>query len=421
VKRPAFLIVCQVYPPDPASVGQHIADVAAEMVRRGYRVVVLTASRGYDDPSRIYPAREVCRGVEVHRLPFSSFGKSAFSARLLAQFLFIMQAVWHGWLVRGICGVLVSTVPPMCGLVGVAVGALRRVPIKYWVMDLNPDELVALGVLRQGSWPVRLVDACNRLILRAARDVVVLDRFMHARVCRKVDVGNKTVTMPPWPHADEAEDVPRAGNPFARQHVPDGAFAVMYSGNHSYVNPIRTLLDASERLQHDPRLLVLCVGGGNAKQEVADRIRRGATNIRSLPYQPLDHIRFSLSAADVHVVSLGDDLVGVVHPCKIYGAMAASRPILFLGPAPSHISELIDEHRIGWQVRQGDVDGMVHALQAMMALPGDELAAMGRRASAVVAQALSRDRLLGRFCDVMQRGLPTPCLQSRGTPPTATR
>src|SRR5262245_40021051 len=74
-RRRRLLIFSQVYVPDPACVGQHIADVAAEMVRRGYDVRVYTANRGYDDPSIKYPARETIRGVDIRRLPFSSFGK----------------------------------------------------------------------------------------------------------------------------------------------------------------------------------------------------------------------------------------------------------------------------------------------------------------------------------------------------------
>ena len=72
-----LLILSQVYPPDPTSVGQHIADVAVAMVKRGYRVVVITSARGYDDPSIKYPRRETVDGVEIRRLALSSFGKKS--------------------------------------------------------------------------------------------------------------------------------------------------------------------------------------------------------------------------------------------------------------------------------------------------------------------------------------------------------
>jgi len=74
---PKLLIISQVYPPDPAAVGQQFGDVAEEMVRRGWQVQVWTAARGYEDPSVRYPRQELRSGVRVSRLPWSSFGKGS--------------------------------------------------------------------------------------------------------------------------------------------------------------------------------------------------------------------------------------------------------------------------------------------------------------------------------------------------------
>lgn len=394
--------------PDPASVGQHVADAAEEMARRGYRVVVYTSARGYDDPAQKYPSRQTLNGVDVRRLPLSSFGKSSILVRLVAQGLFLLQAVIRGLFTRGLCGILASTSPPFCGGAGVVLSRLRRVPFKYWVMDLNPDQMVAMGKLHPQSLLVRVFDALNRIVLRQAADVVVLDRFMAERVTRKIEPRERLEILPPWPHDNRLESIEHDGNPFRRKHVPPGAFVLMYSGNHSRVNPIDTILDAAERLQNDPRLLVFCIGGGEGKWQVDERVRSGVRNIRSLPYQSLDRIRFSLSAADVHVVSIGEGVVGIVHPCKAYGAMAVSRPLLLLGPRPSHISDLIDKLGIGWQVAHGDLDGAVRAIRDMMAMPVEERLAMGRRAHEAIMGELGRAFLLRRFCDILQRDLPIP-------------
>ena len=406
--KPTFLIITQVYVPDPASVGQHIADAAAEMVRRGYRTVVLTSARGYDDPTRLYPAREVRDGVEVRRLPLSSFGKGSIAIRILGQSIFLLQAIFRGLFTRGLSGVMVSTSPPFCGLAGIVIGSIRSVPVKYWLMDLNPDQMVALGLLTQSSPAVRIFDAINRAILRVASDVVVMDRFMYDRVMRKVDIAQKITILPPWPHEDRLESIPHAENPFRGQHMPGEAFVLMYSGNHSPANPLTTLLEAMLTVVDEPRLQLFCIGGGVGKREVDEKIAAGISNIRSLPYQPLDQIRFSLSAADVHVVSIGNDVVGIVHPCKVYGAMAVSRPILLLGPTPSHISDLIADYQIGWQVPHGDVKEAERILRLILNTPVENLLEMGQRAGEIIGDKLSKEYLLRQFCDILQRGLPDP-------------
>ena len=409
--RPTILILSQVYVPDPASVGQHIADAAAELVKRGYDVKVYAAANGYDDPSKQYPKREMLDGVEVVRLPFSSFGKSSIAARLLGQGLFVMQAFFRSLLVEDLAGIMVSTSPPFCGVVGAMLSKLRGVPVKYWLMDLNPDQMIAMKKISATSLQARVFDFFNRVILRQASDIVVMDRFMLDRIAVKgVPVREKTVASPPWPHEEETQRITHGDNPFRQKHGLGGdnreKFVVMYSGNHSPANPLKTLLDAAERMKDEKRLVLYCIGGGGGKKEVDDRIAAGAKNIVSLPYQPFKEIKYSLSAADVHVVSIGDDVVGIVHPCKVYGAMAVSRPVLLLGPNPSHVSDIIEKYKIGWHVSHGDVDGCVRVLQEMLNTSPEQFAEMGKRAAEVISTKLSKKTLCGDFCDVITRGLP---------------
>ena len=404
-----MLVLSQVYVPDPASVGQHMADAAAEMARRGYRVVVLTANRGYDDPSVKYKRREVIDGVEVRRLPLSAFGKRSIGLRLLGGALFMVQCMLRGIFVRDLACILVSTSPPMCSVAAMSIGLVRRVAIKYWVMDINPDQMIELGRISQRSLPARAFNWLNRRILGWARDVIVLDRFMAQRLNRKRDVGSKLTILPPWPHEDHLAVVSHADNPFRKAHGLDGKFVLMYSGNHSLVHPVTTLLEAALRLEDESRLVFMFIGGGLGKQDVERVIEtQEPGNIISLPYQPLSELRYSLSAADVHLVSMGNEMVGIVHPCKVYGAMAVARPLLLLGPSPCHASELIEAYRIGWTVSHGDVDGAVATIRTILSTDPATLAEMGARAQEAVRTGLSKRALCGDFCDALERGVGSP-------------
>ncbi|MGH7178310.1 MAG: glycosyltransferase, partial [Tepidisphaeraceae bacterium] len=113
--RRTLVIFTQVFPPDPTSVGQHLADVAEEMVRRGWRVRVYTARHAYEDPSITYPKRENYRGVDVRRLPLSSFGKKSMMVRAIGTGSFMVQAVFRGMFTPNLAGVFFSTSPPLIG------------------------------------------------------------------------------------------------------------------------------------------------------------------------------------------------------------------------------------------------------------------------------------------------------------------
>ena len=339
-----LLVICQVYEPDPAAVGQQVADVAREMARRGWRVVVYTSARGYEDPAIRYPQREERDGVTIRRLPLSSFGKRSLAVRLLGQ----------------------------------------------------------TGRLTDRSLFVRLFKWMNRFTLARAANVVTLDRFMAERV-RGQATGPITVdVVPPWAKTDVGRVPPGDAAGFRRTHGLHDAFVVMYSGNHAIQHPLTTLLDAAVRLESDPRIVFVFVGGGAGKAAVEARIAAGARNLRSLPFQLLDSLRSSLGAADVHAVSMGDEVVGIVHPCKIYGAMAVGRPILFFGPERSHGGEIVCGHSIGWTIPHGDVDGAVRAIVAAATMEPAALALMGENAAESVATEFSPDRLRGRVCDVIE-------------------
>ena len=401
---PTLLVLSQVYPPDPASVGQHVHDAAAEMARRGFRVVVLAARRSYEDGSIRYKKRESLDGVSIRRLSLSSFGKRSMKLRLLGAVLFVVQCMLRGLFTRRLKGILISTSPPMCSIAALVIGKIRRIPIKYWVMDINPDQMIVLGRVQERSLGVRSFDKLNRMILQRAADVITLDRFMADRLIRKHE--RPLHILPPWPHADHLDSIDHHENPFRAEHHLAGKFVIMYSGNHSDSSPVTTVLQAALRLREEKDIVFMFIGGGSGKQEVEQMIAdQHLSNVISLPYQPLDQIRYSLSAADVHVVTVGDRVVGVVHPCKIYGAMAVARPILLVAPRRSHASELVEPNEIGCRIDHGDVDGAVESIRSLRRMGPDRLAEMGRQAARVVNDRISKPVLLGQFADIVQRGL----------------
>jgi colanic acid biosynthesis glycosyl transferase WcaI len=407
--QPTVVVFSQVYVPDPASVGQHMHDVAVELVGRGFRVIVFTSDRGYENPSQRFSRYELRAGVHVVRLPLASFGKRNLPLRLLGAGVFLLEALALALALRRIDRVLVSTSPPMCAAAGLALNRARGIAFDYWIMDLNPDQIVALGGLAADAPPVRALDWLNTEALERAAHVVTLDRFMAERVRAKRDVGDKLRVLPPWPHVHTDAALPeRSTSPFREEHDFGDARVVMYSGNLSPVHPVTTLLDAAQQLQdarlHDaPRLLFVFVGGGAGREQIERAIlERRMANLRVLPYQPIAALPESLSAADVHVVTMGNAMVGIAHPSKIYGAMAVGRPILAFAPKTSHVAELVTSERLGWVIAHGDVEGAVRALSEIATAPDAILAEMGARARDVVRSRFDRDALIERFCDALE-------------------
>jgi len=422
-----ILIISQTFIPDPAAVGQFMADVAGEMSRRGHRVRVYTQDRGYEDPSLRFPRRETIAGADVRRFRFASFGKKSILTRLIGTASFMIQSFWVMLFTPKLEGIFFSTSPPMIGLVASLAGLIRRVPVAYWAMDLNPDQLYALGKLKPTDFTARLIEAVNRFILRRSSLVITLDRFMADSLKKRNVPDEKLLILPPWPHEEHLKANDEVGtmndeqntdsfivhrssfivsdnNPFRVRHNLVGKFVVMYSGNHSPSNPLDTLLQAMLAFKDDQDIRFLFVGGGLGKKAVEQFVVDHAlTNVVCLPYQPLEELKHSLRAADVHVVSLGEPMVGIVHPCKIYGAMAVGRPVLFLGPAPSHIADLMNGTDFGWHIRHGDVAGAVDAIRAIRSSSADDLSAKGAAGQRLLNDQLGQTRLLKTLADRLEQ------------------
>lgn len=431
-----FLIITQVFTPDPAAVGQYFDEAAQAIAGTGAKVTVLTANRGYDNPNARFTAKEDRDGINIRRLPLSSFGKASIPVRIFAQLSFLIQCILRGLFTPKLTDLLVSTSPPMAAITAVVIGFFRpKLKVHYWVMDINPDQAVILGAFGPRHPLVLALDWLNRRILKRADSVIALDRFMAARMAAKLQqpttvneqpVANKLTILPPWPMDDYLEVVPHNKNPFRKAQGWEGKFVVMYSGNHSLVHPLDTILNAAEQLKDDPRFIFAFIGGGKGKAVVDARINEwdsgnlgkyeckdtlshiqtsphsnSRPSVVSLPYQPLDQIRYSLSAADLHIVSLGDNMSGIVHPCKIYGALSIGRPVLALGPKQSYLNDIIDGNDIGRSIEHGDVDAAVAALQAAADQTQEERVAIGQRAQQVATEKFSREQLVHQFLETV--------------------
>lgn len=107
----------------------------------------------------------------------------------------------------------------------------------------------------------------------------------------------------------------------------------MYSGNLGLAHSADEFLAAARRLQDREDIVFLFVGDGPRMKEVREaKAAEGLANIRLLDYFPREQLHCSLSLADVHLISMREEMTGIVVPGKLYGVMAAARPTIFIGP-----------------------------------------------------------------------------------------
>jgi glycosyltransferase involved in cell wall biosynthesis len=198
----------------------------------------------------------------------------------------------------------------------------------------------------------------------------------------------------PWSHDDAVRYDLAARDKFRAEHGMTGKFVTMYSGNHSPCHPLDTVLQAALKLKDDPVIRFMFVGGGSEHAKVkAFAKEHSLSHVVCLPYQPLDKLSGSLSAADLHLVVMGDPFVGLVHPCKVYNILSLGLPWLAVGPAECHLADLVarlPDKRYAMTVAHGQVEELVRLLKSA--------AANGALAPSADLRALAAEYSQSRLC-----------------------
>lgn len=367
-----ILLLNQCFHPDHVSTAQHLTDLAVALADAGHQVTAVSASRGYDNPELRYPVREKWQGIEIHRIWTPGLGKKSKWRRLVDFAIFWGNATRILLFLPRQDVTVCLTSPPLISTLGTVVAKLKGGAVVPWVMDLNPDEAVAAGWLKAGGVVERTLTFIQNWSFRRASRIIALDRFMAERLMAK-GVGEEVIhTDAPWSHDQAVQYDVAARDAFRAEHGLTGKFVVMYSGNHSPCHPLDAVLAAAKEMQGEERLHFLFVGGGSEFKKVqAFAKEKVLKNITCLPYQPMEKLSGSLSAADLHLVVMGDPFVGIVHPCKIYNILTLGIPFLFIGPDQSHGADLarrLNQPAHGRVARNEDVPAIVQQIRESMSL-----------------------------------------------------
>ena len=384
---PSVLFVNQHYWPDVASTGQHLTDLAEHCAARGFDVSVLCGRGKYLAGELEAPKEEVRNGVRIRRLATTSFGRGSNVGRIADYAGFYLGVLRRLLTGPGYDLVVVLTTPPLLSYAASVMRRVRKRPYAVWSMDLHPDAEVGLGMLDADGLAARRLEALNRTGYRRADLVVDLGFVMKERIAAKgVDPG-KLETIEVWSDGDEVYPVPAGSNP-VRDELGLGAdrFVVMYSGNAGLAHRFDEVLGAMRRLKDDDRFFFLFVGGGPRKEEVERFIEaEGVGNALYRGYFPREQLAQSLSAGDAHLLTLREEMAGIAVPGKLYGIMAAGRPVVMVGPERSEPARTIQTHRVGAVVdpgASGEPDPTDRLVEALVGLAddADRRREMGERA-----------------------------------------
>ena len=335
------LLLNQAFWPDVVASAQQLTMLARRLTERGHEVTVITSARGYDDATATFPRRERWHSIDIVRISSVGAGKKHRWQRTLNFASFLFACAVRMVVTPRQDVVIALTSPPLISWLGSLFVRVKGGALIFWPLDLNPDEAIAAGWLKESSLTAKLLACLLNISMDRARTIIALDESMKERIVAKGFSPEKIDVISPAP--DDAVGYDEEGREaFRREHGVADKFVVMYAGNHSPCHPLDTLLLAAQQLGNCDDIVFLFIGGGSEVEKVQSFARsHELRNIRYLPYQPQARLAALLSAADLHVVVMGEAFGGIVHPSKIYNILKVGAPFLFIGPETGFISDIV--------------------------------------------------------------------------------
>lgn len=354
------IFVNRYFYPDFSATSQLLSDLAFDLASRGQNIHVITGCQLYGDPRATLLNEESIRGVHVHRVRTSRFGRARLLGRMIDYLTFYLGATWQ--LLRLIQPgdvVVAKTDPPMMSVCAAWAVTLKRGVLVNWVQDLFPEVATSMDVYGV-RFAAPMLKRLRNQSLRLGRSNVVLGEIMANRLRDEGIPSDQITIIANWADGDTIQPIVKQDNPLVREWRLDGKFVLGYSGNMGHVHEFKTMIDAAEKLKAANDIAFVFIGDGIARQwVVSESARRGLNNVQFHPYQSHDRLRWSLSVPDVHFVSLRPTLEGLIVPSKFYGIAAAGRPIIHIGDPEGEIARILQREQCGWSFCVGEVDALV--------------------------------------------------------------
>lgn len=392
-----ILIVSQYFWPE----NFRINDLCAELVKRGHEVTVLTGKPNYpegktfssyqDDPA----AFSAYQGCKVLRVPMVARGHGAFMLMLNYLSYVVCASIFGAFRLRKSSFDIIFVYEPspvtVC-LPAIFIKKIKKIPVVFWVQDLWPETLEAVGVVKSQK-VLNLIGRLVRYIYNHCDLVLGQSRAFYEGIAKYCNDSKKIRYFPNW-----AEDVSTGSNITLVDEITqyDNTFNVLFAGNIGEAQDFPAILEAAALLKAwNFKARIFIVGDGRlqdwvkgeiAKQGLADYVfLLGRHPLEAMPdfYASVDSLLATLKKSPVFAKTI---------PCKVQSYMAAGKPLLTMISGEG--SRIVTEAECGYIADSGDYKQLAKNIIQMSLLSGEDLSILGENARSYAKREFDRDKLI---------------------------
>lgn len=409
-KKSKLLIYAHYYFPDVASTGQILKELAEGMLEKFDITVICVVPSYTGEIDQEYKNKsfykEVINGVNIVRIRVPEFTKNNKISRVKNILAYFFGSLIATFKVGKMDYVFSISQPPILGgLIGVWGKIIKNAKYIYNIQDFNPEQVMAVGYSKN-KLVLSMMMYFDKFSCRNANKVIVVGRdmidtlkgrFKEKKVPNHVFINN-------W--IDEKEIYPLSGTEpqveaFKNKYGLNNKFTIMYSGNLGLYYDLENLMDVIMKFRELEHVVFAFVGDGTIKEELVElKEKNNLTNVIFIPYQNKEDLNYSLNAGDVHWCINAKGIKGVSVPSKLYGILAAGKPIIGVLEKGSEARLIIEETNCGYVTEPGNYKEVESIIEKFIALKdSSQFTTMGKNGRAYLVKELTKDVSVSKYVE----------------------
>jgi colanic acid biosynthesis glycosyl transferase WcaI len=386
IMKQRILLLTPIFPPELYMSASMMAEMAEELVLRGYQVYVFTTipSRpgGTTLPeyrTKPWIVKESVHGYTLIRVRSWQIGNNRSKVnRIMENLIFGFISGCYLLFSRRFDRIVSIPWPNVCAVIQAFAAKVRGFSYYYFIMDLLPEQAESAGLLRSDGFVHRWLLWIDRTACRFSQGIITLSAGLKKHIVASRHVSDNNVLVASIQVDIKQLQVSRECSATIKEElgIPQDHLLILYSGTLGYVSGIDMLKDILPAIPQNAKVFFLIIGEGPLAQSIEDLAIKYPNIMKYLPFQPTVVFRSILFAADVTLVTMNPQSgIGSV-PSKMYSYMAAGKPVLAAVPADSEVHRLVDSLGCGILVDSNDVSAFVNSTMTL-SHHYDELRLMG--------------------------------------------
>lgn len=389
-----LMIYAHYYYPDVASTGQILTELA-EGMKDSFDITVVCVVPSYSGKiERKYRSHkyyyENINGIDVLRVRVPEFRKNFSLSRIYNISQYFLSAIAATYKLGKVDYVYSISQPPILGgLLGVLGKKIKHAKFIYNIQDFNPEQVLAVKytknklvtdlMMKMDTFSCKQADK----VIFVGRDMeeTLLRRFLNkseralqdsssaTELISKLSLEEKKkrgipnyVCINNWINEKEIVPLPYDDPEVVelrKQYGLEDKYIIMYSGNLGLYYDLLNIICVIEKFKNEKDVVFLFAGDGSVLNDLQKYVQQNQlTNVVFMPYQSKERLVYSLNLGDVHFVVNAKGIKGVSVPSKLYGVMAAGKPVLGILEEGTEARSIVEESGCGKSVIPGDYEAI---------------------------------------------------------------